>query len=114
MDALSIRMQSCKGLAEPCRGPRSIRTRDRLALTRFRRMFTARARGMYFADSDMHVVEMNEFATSTWKRSGERSSSMIFSELRGTPRDNFIIFISLAQASVASQVTDVLYLVQEP
>lgn len=104
-----------KARRRPHGSPRSTKARDDLALTSFRRMFGGANAGCVLLTPEMHVAEMNAFGArhSHVDADAIRGASIfeIFSELRGQPKNDFDAFMSLAQAGVVSEVTDLPYLV---
>lgn len=96
-------------------GVRSAHTRDDLALSGFRRMFSALNVGCVLMTPDLVVVEMNELGArhSHVDPDAIRGTSIldIFTGLVGEPKRQFTQFMQLAQAGATSEVVDLPYLV---
>lgn len=99
----------------PHAGVRSERARDDLALSNFRRMFAAVNVGCVLMTPELQVVEMNEFGAAHSHVDPEaiRGTSIldIFVDLKGTPKQHFTQFMSLARAGATSEVIDLPYYV---
>ena len=98
----------------PHAGPRSRRVRDHLALSGFRRMFSALNVGCVLMTPELEVVEMNEFGARHSHVDPEAIRGMsildVF-DLSGEPKRDFARFMALAQQGAVSEIIDMPYLV---
>lgn len=98
----------------PHGGVRSRRVRDDLALSGFRRMFSALNVGCVLLTPELQVREMNEFGArhSHVDQEAIRDTSILdIFDLTGAPRHDFTSFMRLAQAGAVSEIVDMPYLV---
>lgn len=103
-----------RALQGPHSGVRSVRVRDDLALTSFRRMFASVNVGCVLLTPELQVREINEFGArhSHVDPDAIRDTSILdVFDLSGEPKRDFAKFWSLSQHGVVSELIDMPYLV---
>jgi PAS domain-containing protein len=98
----------------PHGGVRSASVRDDLALTSFRRMFSALNVGCVLMTPELQIVEMNDFGARHSHVDPEaiRGTSILDTfDLAGQPKADFTKFMTLAQQGAVSEIIDMPYLV---